>query len=167
MKTILFLRHAKSNWDDPALDDHDRPLNKRGYQEAPLVGSLLAEKNLMPDLIISSTALRAKDTAELVARAAKFEGKITLEPGLYGAEPQVYGQIIKNLPDKLNCVMLVGHNPDLEEIVHALCGEHLSIATATLVQVDLPLAHWSDYAELGHHGKKASLAGTWQAKQLR
>jgi phosphohistidine phosphatase len=69
MKTILLLRHAKSSWEDPDLPDYDRPLNKRGKNDAPRMGKLLKDKDIIPDLIISSTAARAKKTAELVAKA--------------------------------------------------------------------------------------------------
>ena len=78
MKTLLLLRHAKSSWSDPTLPDHDRPLNKRGIHDAPRMGKLLRHEHLMPDLILSSTAVRAKKTAELVAKACKYKGEIAL-----------------------------------------------------------------------------------------
>lgn len=166
MKTLLLLRHAKSSWDDPALDDHDRPLNQRGYLEAPYVGDFLKAQDWIPDLIISSTALRARHTAELVARACGYSDKLVLEHGLYGASAQFFSQLIKPLPSNLNYVLLVGHNPDIEELILALCAEHVNISTATLAKIDLPIDLWSDYAKVGGRDKKAALAGIWQGKRL-
>jgi phosphohistidine phosphatase len=77
IKTLLILRHAKSSWKFPDLADHDRPLNKRGKRDAPKIGNLLKEKDLVPDLIISSTAVRAKRTAKMVAKASKYKGNVT------------------------------------------------------------------------------------------
>jgi phosphohistidine phosphatase len=84
MKTLLIMRHAKSSWKDPDLPDHDRPLNKRGKHDAPSMGKLLKDEDLIPDLIISSTAARAKKTAELVAKACKYKGEISLNQSLWG-----------------------------------------------------------------------------------
>ena len=86
MKTLLILRHAKSSWKEQDLQDHDRLLNKRGKNDAPRMGKLLKDENLIPDLIMSSTAVRAKKTAELVAKACKYKGKIVLNHSLYGTE---------------------------------------------------------------------------------
>jgi len=82
MKTLLVLRHAKSSWDDPALGDHERPLNKRGRRDAPRMGELVREYGLIPDVVISSDAVRARRTAEAVAEAARYAGEILLDPSL-------------------------------------------------------------------------------------
>jgi phosphohistidine phosphatase len=74
MKSVLILRHAKSSWKDPDLPDHDRPLNKRGKHDAPLMGRLLKREDLVPDVIISSTAMRARATAEAVAKGSGYKG---------------------------------------------------------------------------------------------
>ena len=87
MKTQLVLRHAKSSWNDPALDDHERPLNKRGRRDAPRMGELVREYGLIPDVVISSDAVRARLTAEAVAEAARYAGEILLDPHLYMACP--------------------------------------------------------------------------------
>ena len=76
MKTLLILRHAKSSWKHTNLSDHERPLNKRGKKAAPLIGQLLYEQDLVPDIILSSTARRARNTAEIVAEVSGFEGEI-------------------------------------------------------------------------------------------
>ena len=166
MKTLLLLRHAKSSWDDPSQDDHDRPLNQRGYLEAPRIGSLIQEKGLVPDLAIASTARRAKDTADLVLRACGYAGDLKLEPGLYGADYKLFTQLIQALPEKAACVLLVGHNPDIEDLIQRLTGERIAIATATLAQVRLPLETWRDIGQIDSHKNKADLAGLWQARKL-
>ena len=79
MKTLLILRHAKSSWKDLELPDQDRPLNKRGRHDAPRMGKLLKQEDLIPDHIVSSTALRAKKTAELVAKSCKYKGDIAFD----------------------------------------------------------------------------------------
>src|SRR6266487_357541 len=99
MKSILVLRHAKSSWKQPELADHDRPLNKRGKRDAPLVGRLLKKKGLVPDNIISSTAMRARATAEAVAKASGYKGEITFNRSLYAAGPQAYIDALQDLSD--------------------------------------------------------------------
>ena len=80
MKTLLVLRHAKSSWNDTALDDHERPLNRRGRQDGPRMGELVRKHRLTPDIIFSSDAVRARRTAEAVAKAARYAGEILLDP---------------------------------------------------------------------------------------
>ena len=85
MKSLLILRHAKSSWKHPELTDHDRPLNKRGKRDAPRMGEILRSEHLIPEAIISSTAARAHATAEAVAKASGYKGKIALNRSLYAA----------------------------------------------------------------------------------
>jgi phosphohistidine phosphatase len=123
MKTLLILRHAKSSWKDAELEDHDRPLNKRGEHDAPRMGHLLREEDLVPDLILSSTAKRARKTAEAVAEASGYTGEVELIPELYGGGPEAYLETLHNLPGENLRVLVVGHNPDLEELVEMLTGK--------------------------------------------
>ena len=104
MKTLLIMRHAKSSWKEQDLPDHDRPLNKRGKNDAPRMEKLLKDEDLVPDLIMSSTAVRAKKTAELVAKTCKYKGKIVLDRSLYGAEPAAYLKILGGLFDQ-SCII--------------------------------------------------------------
>ena len=85
MKTLLLLRHAKSSWKESSLTDHDRPLNDRGQRDAARMGQLLTDEDLLPDLILLSTATRARTTAELVAASSGFDGEIRLDGELYHA----------------------------------------------------------------------------------
>jgi phosphohistidine phosphatase len=117
MKWVLLLRHAKSSWKNPDLADHDRPLNKRGKHDAPLMGRLLKRE----DIIISSTATRARATAEAVAKA--YKGEIVLNKSLYAAGPEAYLGVIHDLSDEGVRVLIFGHNPGLEELVELLTGE--------------------------------------------
>jgi phosphohistidine phosphatase len=152
MKTLLILRHAKSSWGDASLPDHDRPLNKRGKRAAPRVGQMLREKDLVPDLILTSTARRARETAESVADESGYGGVIEVCADFYPGTPLDYIWILRNLPDEqaeqlLHCIMVVGHNPGFEELLATLTDETPALPTATLAQVELPIAHWNDLSE--------------------
>jgi phosphohistidine phosphatase len=147
MKTLLLLRHAKSSWDQPELNDHDRPLNKRGKKEAPLVGRYLKANNLIPDLILSSTAHRAHDTAQAVAEESGFDKPIELYQDLYMSEPACYLDILQRLPDSVNLVLMVGHNPDLDALLTLLTDVTQHMTTAALAQIDLPISSWTELSE--------------------
>ena len=164
MKTLLILRHAKSSWKDPDLPDHDRPLNKRGKHDAPRMGKLLKDKDLIPDLIISSTATRAKKTAELVAKACKYKGEISVNQSLYGAQPADYLKILEGLSDKDNAVLVVGHSPSVEETVEVLTDSaDVIMPTCALAHISLPIQNW---AELNKQKIKGKLLKTWRPKEL-
>ena len=113
MKSVLILRHAKSSWKHPDVNDHDRPLNKRGKRDAPRMGELLQDKNLVPDFIVSSTAKRAFSTAKAVAKAAGYKADITLNQSLYAAPPTAYIDVLRDLSNEYvraqQYVRLQGH----------------------------------------------------------
>lgn len=144
MKTLLILRHAKSEWDEPGVADHDRTLSPRGKRDAPRMGKHLRAKQLVPDLIICSTAKRARKTAKLVAEACGYEGEIRLEEDLYLAEADAYLDVLREAPEECQSVMVVGHNPGLEELLETLTGGAEALPTAALAQVTLPIARWQD-----------------------
>src|SRR5688500_15561286 len=110
MKTLLLLRHAKSSWKDDSLDDHDRPLNERGKQEAPRMGQLLLDEQLLPDIILSSDAKRARRTVEKVCDAAGYRGETVLTSELYLANAAGYLKVLSRLPEHVSRVLVVGHN---------------------------------------------------------
>lgn len=143
MKTLFVLRHAKSSWDYPELSDFDRPLNKRGERAAPFMGEMMREKGLVPQLIVSSPAERAKTTAELVAEAGGFEPPILFDDRIYGAGANTLAYIISGFNDSIDVAMVVGHNPGLETLVHALSGESRQFPTAALAVIDLNIEVWS------------------------
>jgi phosphohistidine phosphatase len=162
MKTLLVLRHAKSSWSDPALDDHERPLNKRGRRDAPRMGELVRQYGLIPDMVISSDAMRAQLTAEAVAAAACYSGEILLNQHLYMASPADILSVLRTAPGSAETVMIVGHNPGLEELIEQLTGEQQDLPTAALAQIVLPIEQWRDL-KLSTRG---TLLGQWRPKEL-
>jgi len=162
MKTLLILRHAKSSWKHPELADHARPLKKRGERAAPRMGELLIEEELVPQLIISSTAKRALKTAELVAEACQYDSEVQPEPGLYGAGPMGYIKTLQAVPDVYQRIMVVGHNPGLEVLLEVLTGEAVWLPTAALAHVELPIDTWAEIRE--YVGGR--LVDLWEPKKL-
>jgi phosphohistidine phosphatase len=161
MKTLLVLRHAKSSRDNPHLDDHDRPLNDRGLRDAPRVGAMLKNSNLIPDEILSSTARRAQDTARLAAGSCDFSKDIQLIEEFYPGEPEDYITTLQNLSDKTNCVMVVGHNPGIEELIWTLTGQPAEVPTAGLTHLELPVDSWRQLAAK----TKVRLISIWRPKE--
>ena len=162
MKTLLVLRHAKSSWDDAALDDHERPLNKRGRRDAPRMGELVREHGLIPDVVISSDAVRARLTAEAVVEAARYAGAILLDRRLYLAGPADILSLLRTVGEKAETVMIVGHNPGLEELVAQLTGDWQDLPTAALAQIVLPIDRWRDL----NLSSRGTLVGHWGPKEL-
>ena len=162
MKTLLLLRHAKSSWKDADLDDHDRPLNQRGKQDAPRMGQLLAEEKLLPELIVTSTARRARKTAEHVIHASGYRGETRITSELYDATGRQLRQFVEGLPESLSRVLLIGHNPGLEELLEGLIGQYAPLSTAALAHVELPGETWRDLA----HDSPARLIKVWQPREL-
>ena len=147
MKTLLILRHAKSSWKHDHLADHDRPLKKRGEADAVKMGECIRRQNLTPDLIISSTAKRARATAILAAEACHYDNEIKQTRAFYGAEPADYIRVLRQLDGGYQCVMIVGHNPGLESLLETFTDAFESLPTAALAQVDLPIESWQDLTE--------------------
>jgi len=147
MKTLLILRHAKSSWKHDHLADHDRPLKKRGEQAAATIGELIRKRDLTPQRIITSTARRALTTAKLVAEACQYEERIIATRSFYGADPDAFVDVLRQLDDADECVMVVGHNPDLEMLLESLTGAMESLPTAALAQVALHIDAWKDLEE--------------------
>ena len=147
MKTLLFLRHAKSSWSHPELSDHERPLNKRGKRDAPRMGELIKQLDLVPEVIMSSTARRAQQTAERVAQASGFDGSILLVPEFYHGGTETFFELLREVPDDVQRVMIIGHNPDLEEFLDELTDGYTRMSTAALAQVELPIQRWGDFRE--------------------
>lgn len=147
MKTLLLLRHAKSSWDEKEVHDHDRPLNKRGKKDAPMVGKYLKENDLVPDLIISSTAKRALDTAQAVLEESGFTGQVDRYQDLYLSDTACYLDILSSLPPEANRVLVVGHNPDLDDLLSLLTDVTQHLKTAMLAVIDLPITSWQELNE--------------------
>ena len=161
MKHLLLLRHAKSSWADGAVTDHDRPLNKRGLAAAPRMGGLLAEQDLVPQAIVSSTACRAVSTAERAAEAAGYDGPITTEAALYHASPEAILRVLASTPDACERLLLVGHNPGLEELVLHLTGAYERLPTGALAHVELGIQSWREAPSA-----RGRLLGLWRPREL-
>jgi len=161
MKTLIFLRHAKSSWKDSSLPDEERPLNKRGKREAPQVGETLRQQNLLPDLILCSTALRARKTVEAVIEKSGYSGQVQYRDDLYQNGAKAYFAALQSLPEETRSVLLVAHNPDMEEALQVLTGVYQPMPTACLAWMELPIDSWKNLkAE-----KCARLVGTWRPPQ--
>ncbi len=146
MKTLTLLRHAKSSWDHPELADIDRPLNKRGKRDAPIMGERLARAGISPELILTSPARRARKTASRVARALGYPAdRIVVDPRIYAAAPAELMALIRGLDDRWSDVMLVGHNPTLTELANELTAADIdNVPTAGVVRIRFPVPSWSD-----------------------
>lgn len=162
MKTLLVLRHAKSSWSEGGLSDYDRPLNKRGQRDAPRMGKLLAEENLVPDAIVSSSAVRARTTSEAVAVASGFGGEIELVDDLYGSGVGDYVASLAARPDDERRVLIVGHNPTVEDLIERLTGEDERMPTAALAHITVPIDRWEELAPVNY----ATLVHVWRPKEL-
>src|SRR6266446_4550680 len=119
MKTLHLLRHAKSSWKDPGLDDHDRPLSKRGRETARAIAAYLRRAKIAPDLVICSTAVRARQTLDSIAKAIK-PPKVVLEKRIYEVAREKIWKHLWRLPKSADCVLLIGHNPGLHDLALAL-----------------------------------------------
>jgi len=163
MKTLLVLRHAKSSWEDPGLKDHDRPLNPRGVHDAPRMGRLLVEEDLVPSRIITSTANRARSTAELAAGVMEDRPEIEETRELYLASPHTILDVIADLGDSADPLMVVGHNPGLTALVTLLTDVCEELPTAALAAIELDIDDWD---EIGG-AKRGRVIGLWRPKELR
>ena len=145
MKKLLLLRHAKSSWNNPNLANFERPLNNRGKQNAATMGKCLRKEKLVPDLIITSAAKRANKTANLVAKKCGYDKKIHVLESSYGGNLENYSIAIHDIGDKHKTVLLVGHNPTIEEVVERIIGESKVISTCTLAHIDLSIDSWKEF----------------------
>jgi phosphohistidine phosphatase len=132
MKKILIMRHAKSDWADSSLGDFERPLNERGKHDAPRMGKEIGKLNLVPDIIISSPAVRAAETARAVAKNCDFAGEIIFNDEFYHAHFEPIFKTLQNLPETCNTVMIFGHNPTWENLVLKLSGKYQTMSTASV-----------------------------------
>ena len=147
MKTILFMRHAKSAWGAQYHSDFERPLNARGQRDAPMMAAFLAQHHLLPQHIVSSPAQRARLTAEFIAREARFQGQLLLDQRIYLASPAMLLDVIRDLPESVEVAMLVGHNPGMEDIIQRLGGGAVRMPTAAIASMRLYADAWADAQE--------------------
>lgn len=156
MKRLLLMRHAKSDWADESLDDHDRPLNQRGRRDAPRMGRLLLERDIVPDLIICSTAVRARETVELLAPAAGLpEASVMHDRSLYLAAPMGLLSVARCRAEEQGdpaCVLVVAHNPGMAELASLLAGESVEFPTGAIADCVLAIDAWNDLGDPSEAG---------------
>ena len=153
MKTLYLTRHAKSSWKNSELDDHDRPLNKRGTRDAPMMGDKLKAMGIYPDMLWSSTALRAKITAQVLAQKLDISySRIQWKREIYDSDADELLDMIRNADDSEDSLMLFGHNPEFTWLANKLAGTHIeNVPTSGIVGIVFEGETW---ANLSHgHGK--------------
>ena len=149
MKTLFLVRHAKSSRDDPSLPDRGRPLDDRGKQDAPMMGKRLARRDVKPDLLVSSPALRALTTAQLIAGELGYQRKnIVVDDRLYASSPDDLLAVIRALDKKLDRVMLFGHNPEFTDLAHRLSSEIIDMPTCAVAEFSFDTKEWSDVGDV-------------------
>lgn len=155
MRKVILLRHGKSSWSDPKLDDHDRPLAPRGKRAVPVIGRWLAERGHLPDTVLCSSSRRTRETVGRLAEAVGPLPEPQIDPELYHASPAQLRDRLADLPDHVRSVMVVGHNPGLLALTRKLTNadvrprcarafEHFPTAAAAVLTLDV--ANWSEIA---------------------
>jgi phosphohistidine phosphatase len=142
MKTLYVLRHAKSSWENSGLADFERPLNERGKAVAPFMGKLMRTNEFLPELILSSPAVRARETARLVKEAAGLAAEVEYKERIYEASPRTLLNIAASIDDRFASAMIVGHNPGMEGFVRFLTGKDEDMPTTALAVIDLDILGW-------------------------
>lgn len=142
MKTLYLIRHAKSSWKDLTLDDFDRPLNKRGKRDAPFMGELLYDNEIKPDIIISSPAKRAKDTAKIIAQKVGYEKEILFDERIYEFNLITLVRIIKEINNENDTAFIFGHNPILNIFMEEFCEFDENIPTCGVLKVSFECNEW-------------------------
>jgi len=163
MKKLLLMRHAKSSWKDSDVEDHERPLKKRGKHDAERMGKYLQSKKLVPDVIISSTALRAQETADYLLKKLKYKNKVYYSKNLYMAEPINILDAIEEFADDKKTVMIIGHNPGLEAFLQIVTRQVESLPTGSVAYIKIKSKHWKDITDEDEN----SLKNLWRPKDLK
>lgn len=148
MKKILFVRHAKSSWADMKLTDKERPLNKRGKRDAPLMATRCMEYGLKVQLFISSPAVRAFTTCLVFQEAYKLETPIQIENYLYHGDPTDFEEALCGVNDSIDCVAIFGHNPGITYLANELDSNRYidNVPTTGVVIGEIDIEHWEDFS---------------------
>lgn len=162
MKTLLLLRHGKSSWKDSTLDDHDRPLKPRGIKAARRIGNVIRHRQIKPDVVLCSTAVRAKETIRICLDEAGVQPSVHFLRELYHCEPSQFVTQLRSVDGTANTVLVVSHNPGLELFLQQLTGEVYPFPTAALAMLQLEIADWSQV----HEGLRGHLIDLWQPRTL-
>jgi phosphohistidine phosphatase len=144
LKTLYLLRHAKSSWKNPALADFDRPLNKRGKTDAPRMAEYALKQGINPQMIISSPALRTRQTAAYFLSRLQPPVALVLEPALYECTPAAFWQVVQQCSNEVNSLLVVGHNTCLEEIVTDFIADLEKLPTCGLATLHFAIDRWEE-----------------------
>ncbi|MGI9240333.1 MAG: SixA phosphatase family protein [Verrucomicrobiales bacterium] len=150
MKLLTVVRHAKSSWGDDSLPDHDRPLNNRGLRVAPLMGEVLASRIELPDLVLSSTALRARTTAGIIASKLGYADQEIVEDGqIYHASTAELLKVLREIDESHRSAIVFGHVPGVHQLSNTLCPDagiqHFPTCAASLIELDID--YWGEIGE--------------------
>jgi len=149
LKTLYLVRHAKSSRDDPSLPDRERPLNDRGKKDAPMMGQRLSQRHVKPDLIMSSPAVRALETAQAIAREIGYEpGDIAVDERLYASSADALLGVVRALDKGLDDVMLFGHNPEFSELAQRLSNEIADMPTCAVAEFRYDVKKWTEVGSI-------------------
>lgn len=147
MRTLYLLRHAKSSWKDTTLRDFDRPLKSRGREAAESVGGLLASEKLSVLMVISSPALRARETTRIVMKSAGLQAEPRFDERVYDAGLSALLEVLSGIPDDQERAIMVGHNPGLEELLAFLTGSSRQMPTCALARIEIAAPNWRVFQE--------------------
>lgn len=148
MRELILIRHAKSDWSNPLLDDFERPLNKRGSKNAPFMAKILKKEIQKPDLIISSPSFRTKLTLEYFLKEFEYKGEVIFEKSIYEAPYLNLLKVIKNVDDKYKTIFLIGHNPGLNDLANFLLGSFEdNIPTSGVLKIDFDTNSWKNISK--------------------
>ena len=162
MKYLLLMRHAKSSWKDAALPDRERPLKKRGKQDAPRMGQHILGQGLLVDTVLCSTAVRARATAEGFLEAYTFERDVHYLDELYHADPGTIIALLKQLPEDIETALVIGHNPEFDGFLEHICEERVHMPTASVAYIRFALARWTDLNE----ATSGELLHLWMPREI-
>lgn len=144
MRSLILFRHGKSDWDAPFANDHERPLSGRGREAARLMGRFLNHTHQVPDLAVSSSALRARDTMHLAARAGSWRSTLRIDSALYATSPAAMLRWLGTLDDATTTVLLTGHEPTWSDLASQLIGHAVvRMPTGSMLRVDFDRESWS------------------------
>ena len=163
MKTLLLMRHAKSSWGNPSLSDHDRPLNKRGEKACRTMGTFLSQQNRVPDKIICSTAKRARETVTGLLETLSIECEIVYTRALYLADVDTMLEQLHPLSIEFRVVMLVGHNPGMDEFLEVICNEPEHMPTAAIAEIRFNISSWQELTA----NTPAKLNNLWKPREIQ
>jgi len=145
MKTLYLIRHAKSGWSKPNISDFEREISSKGKKDINTIGSYLSLTGIKPQLILSSCALRAQQTADLLATKISYRGKKHYLKELYLTGSEDIKEIISIQDDNIDSMFIIGHNPQLHELANSLITEHISkFPSLGIIAIDFKIGSWND-----------------------